>query len=201
MNGSRNVYNDFGANDVIAWSHTLQLSILALLSPTSYSLSRWTRNCVTRLVAHLRVAWAQCVYDYYFPNMPYYRRHAITLQWSSHYTSNFNCIKICGARRCLIINTPSGAVTLTVGDSTSGTAMYEPNQFCMNCGIVDDNAGPIRFSSPIGRNLNDGDSIILLVRPNTTQSVSVQGTVRYAITLQWSSHYTSNSIASNLWGP
>ena len=63
-------------------------------------------------------------------------------------------------------------------------AMYEPNQFCMNCGIVDGNAGPIRFYSPIGRNLNDGDSIILLVRPNTTQSVSVQGTVRYAITLQ-----------------
>ena len=40
-------------------------------------------------------------------------RYAITLQWSSHYTSNFNCIKICGARRCLIINTPSGAVILT----------------------------------------------------------------------------------------
>ena len=82
--------------------------------------------------------------------------------------------------------------TLTVGDSTSGTAMYEPNQFCMNCGMVDDNAGPIRFSSPIGRNLNDGDSIILLVRPNTSQATSVQGTCRYAITLQWSSHYTSN---------
>ena len=86
--------------------------------------------------------------------------------------------------------TPSGAIT--VGDSTSGTAMYEPNQFCMNCGMVDDNAGPIRFSSPIGRNLNDGDSIILLVRPNTTQATSIQGTVRYAITLQGSSHYTSN---------
>ena len=85
-----------------------------------------------------------------------------------------------------IVYVPQGTTpgTLTVGDTTSGTAMYEPNQFCMNCGIVDGDAGPIRFYSAIGRNLNDGDSIILLVRTNTTQSVSVQGTVRYAITLQ-----------------
>ena len=34
---------------------------------------------------------------------------------------------------------------------TSGIAeMYEPNQYVMNCGIVDPSAGPIRFSfSPI----------------------------------------------------
>ena len=62
--------------------------------------------------------------------------------------------------------------------------MYEPNQFCMNCGIVDPDAGPIRFGSPIGRNLNDGDSIILLIRPNSVADVSIQGTCRYAISLQ-----------------
>ena len=73
---------------------------------------------------------------------------------------------------------------LQVNVGTGTTGMYEPNQFVMNCGIVDDNAGPIRFSSPIGRNLNDGDSIILLVRPNTSSATSIQGTVRYAITLQ-----------------
>ena len=85
-----------------------------------------------------------------------------------------------------IVYVPQGTTpgSITIGDTTSGAAMYEPNQFCMNCGIVDDNAGPIRFSSPIGRNLNDGDSIILLVRPNSTQSSSIQGTVRYAISLQ-----------------
>ena len=36
--------------------------------------------------------------------------------------------------------------------------MYEPNQFVMNCGVVDPSAGPIRFTSPVSRNLNDGDS-------------------------------------------
>ena len=34
----------------------------------------------------------------------------------------------------------------------------------MNCGTVDPTAGPIRFSSPISRNLNNGDAIVLLVR-------------------------------------
>ena len=35
----------------------------------------------------------------------------------------------------------------------------------MNCGVVDPSAGPIRMSSPISRNLNDGDKITLLIRP------------------------------------
>ena len=34
------------------------------------------------------------------------------------------------------------------GRSNSGS-MYEPNQFVMNCGVVDPSAGPIRMSSPI----------------------------------------------------
>ena len=37
-------------------------------------------------------------------------------------------------------------------DSTAVADMYEPNQFVMNCGIVDPTAGPIRFSSPVSRN-------------------------------------------------
>ena len=45
-------------------------------------------------------------------------------------------------------------------------------------------AGPIRIGSPIGRNLNDGDSIVLIVRPNSTADASIQGTCRYAISLQ-----------------
>ena len=77
--------------------------------------------------------------------------------------------------------TPGG---ITIGSSTAGTAMYEPNQFVMNCGIINPDAGPIRISSPLGRNLNDGDSIILLVRPNSTADASIQGTCRYAISLQ-----------------
>ena len=62
--------------------------------------------------------------------------------------------------------------------------MYEPNQFVMNCGVVDPSAGPIRFSSPVARNLNDGDSIYLLIRNVLANSISYQAVVRYAITLQ-----------------
>ena len=62
--------------------------------------------------------------------------------------------------------------------------MYEPNQFVMNCGVVDPSAGPIRFTSPVSRNLNDGDSIYLLIRNPLANSISYQAVVRYAITLQ-----------------
>ena len=62
--------------------------------------------------------------------------------------------------------------------------MYEPNQYVMNCGIVDPDAGPIRFSSPISRNLNEGDAIVLLVRHTLAGPMDIRGTCRYAITLQ-----------------
>ena len=66
---------------------------------------------------------------------------------------------------------------------TSGIAeMYEPNQYVMNCGIVDPSAGPIRFSSPIARNLNSGDAIQLCLVSDADTNINVNGTVRYAIT-------------------
>ncbi len=74
--------------------------------------------------------------------------------------------------------------------STSGSAtgsLYEPNQFVMNCGIVDPTAGPIRFSSPLSRNLNSGDSIYLIVGSNPAQPTTsniIVGVASYAITLQ-----------------
>lgn len=78
--------------------------------------------------------------------------------------------------------TPVG--TLTIGTS-SNTEMYEPNQFVMNCGVVDPNAGPIRFSSPISRNLNNGDAIYLVVLgTHEGGTVGIRGTARYAVTLQ-----------------
>ena len=76
-----------------------------------------------------------------------------------------------------------GNITVNIVTGTGG--MYEPNQFVMNCGVVDPSAGPIRFSSPVARNLNDGDSIYLLVRnTNNTTAVTYNAVVRYAITLQ-----------------
>lgn len=70
--------------------------------------------------------------------------------------------------------------------TTSGSPIVEPNQFVMNCGVFDPNAGPLRVSSPVSRNLNSGDQIVLLVRPisGTTPNTTVfTGVVRYAITL------------------
>jgi len=79
-----------------------------------------------------------------------------------------------------IVYVPQGT---TLGNlNIDGSAMYEPNQFVMNCGIADSTAGPIRFSSPLSRNLNDGDSIVLAVRSQVSQVLN--GVVRYAITLQ-----------------
>ena len=63
-------------------------------------------------------------------------------------------------------------------------SMFRPNQFVMNCGVVDPSAGPIRMSSPISRNLNDGDKITLLIRPTLDgAATTVSLVVRYAITL------------------
>ena len=62
---------------------------------------------------------------------------------------------------------------------------YLANQFVMSSGVIDFDAGPTRIRSPISRNLNSGDRIILIL---ATTSASVQSVVhaqtRYAITLQ-----------------
>jgi hypothetical protein len=70
----------------------------------------------------------------------------------------------------------------STSSSVSGS-MYEPNQFVMNCGLVDPSAGPIRFRSVLSRNLNSGDSIYLVVGTVDGQQV-VDGVASYAITLQ-----------------
>ena len=87
-----------------------------------------------------------------------------------------------------LVYVPQGTAPGGINIATSATSpgMYEPNQFVMNCGVVDGTAGPIRFGSPLGRNLNDGDAIYLLVRPIPTGSglnISIAATVRYAISL------------------
>ena len=70
--------------------------------------------------------------------------------------------------------TTVGSINVTT--SASATGMYEPNQFVMNCGIADPTAGPIRFSSPVARNLNDGDAIALVVRHTNSAARTVMGT-------------------------
>ena len=84
-----------------------------------------------------------------------------------------------------LVYVPQGTTpgTLNITAAATAPAMYEPNQFVMNCGIVDANAGPIRFFTPLSRNLNDGDTIYLLIRPTGLDPLDLHGVVRYAITL------------------
>ena len=69
-------------------------------------------------------------------------------------------------------------------DGQSQHSLYEPNQFVMAAGHVDPNAGPVRISSPISRNLNSGDQIILIVGTAYQGNIEVNGVAEYAITLQ-----------------
>jgi len=71
---------------------------------------------------------------------------------------------------------PSGTV--------NGNPMYEPNQYVMNCGVCDPDAGPVRFSSRISRNLNSGDRLYMVIGSASSTDTIVNGVVRYAVTLQ-----------------
>ena len=87
-----------------------------------------------------------------------------------------------GARVCPQ-GTTAGALNVATAGATP-SSMYEPNQFVMNCGVIDPTAGPIRIYSPISRNLNDGDKISLLIRPTLDGAATIISLcVRYAITL------------------
>ena len=120
---------------------------MALLSPASDSLSSLDSKLRHSAYAHLRVARAQCVYGFYFRTsgdalLPLSLTTLLCVMLSPssdhHITPQiYISYEICGARRCSIPFTPSGRV------GTGG--MYEPNQFVMNCGVVDPSAGPIRF--------------------------------------------------------
>lgn len=80
-----------------------------------------------------------------------------------------------------LVYVPQGTIP---GSLALNASMYEPNQYVMNCGVVDPSAGPIRFSSPVSRNLNSGDSIYLLIGGVSYSATdNYYGTVRYAITL------------------
>ena len=80
---------------------------------------------------------------------------------------------------------PNALFSVTGNVNTVGS-MYEPNQFIMNCGVVDPTAGPIRFRSPLSRNLNSGDAIYLIIGKTAgpTNSPQVFFVSRYAVTLQ-----------------
>ena len=80
-----------------------------------------------------------------------------------------------------LVYVPQGTQAGSLNITNVGISLYEPNQFVITCGISDPTAGPIRFYSPLSRNLNSGDAIYLLVANQSTDVPSVCGTVRYAI--------------------
>ena len=91
--------------------------------------------------------------------------HAVPLYWALVYVPQGT--------------TPGALNVATTGDETS---LYELNQFVMNCGLADPDAGPIRIWSPLARNLNDGDRILLLITHTNSAAVGVFAVSRYAIT-------------------
>ena len=83
-----------------------------------------------------------------------------------------------------LVYVPQGTTPAALNIATTGadTSLYEPNQFVMNCGVSDPQAGPVRFWSPVARNLNDGDRIVLLVSHGSSTAIDINALVRYAIT-------------------
>nr|QIR82177.1 capsid protein [unidentified] len=83
-----------------------------------------------------------------------------------------------------LVYVPQGTTpgALNIATSADETSFYEPNQFVMNCGLADPDAGPIRVWSPLARNLNDGDRILLLCTHVNSASLTIYALSRYAIT-------------------
>ena len=96
---------------------TSSLLFLALLSPALVASLAGLETASLRLNAHLRVQPAHCVYDFYFRpclTVDLTTLLCVTLSPSNdhHITPQIQLHQICGARRCSIINTPSGRVIL-----------------------------------------------------------------------------------------
>ena len=85
-----------------------------------------------------------------------------------------------------LVYVPQGTSPSPLSVATAASsALYEPNQFVMNAGIIDPSAGPIRISTPVSRNLNSGDTIYLIMKAiDQAAGTVIAGVVRYAITLQ-----------------
>ena len=84
-----------------------------------------------------------------------------------------------------IVYVPQGTTPNPLALGTGSYAsLYEPNQFVMNCGVMDLDAGPARVATPLSRNLNSGDSIYVILANPAGAAMQLQTVVRYAITLQ-----------------
>ena len=53
--------------------------------------------------------------------------------------------------------------------------LYEPSQFVMAQGMIDQDMGPNRIRSSVSRNLNEGDQIVFLIATDDTTSFKIAG--------------------------
>lgn len=77
-----------------------------------------------------------------------------------------------------LVYIPEGAVTSALFPNS--TTLFTPSNYVLASGISDGNAGPIRISSKLRKNLNANDQIYLLTATAQAGSSWV-GLVRYAI--------------------
>ena len=81
-----------------------------------------------------------------------------------------------------IVFVPEGynANPMFQGSTNLQGSIYEPNQFVMGCGYIDPEAGPIRITSRVARNLQSGDSVALVIGSRLAV-VNYTGVLSYAI--------------------
>lgn len=89
--------------------------------------------------------------------------------------SNDNALPIFWA----LVYIPEGVTTTSLFPTAS--TLFEPSAYVLSSGVADPNAGPIRISSRIRKNLNAGDQIYLLTASNQSNQALFLGLVRYAI--------------------
>lgn len=77
-----------------------------------------------------------------------------------------------------LVYIPEGAVTSALFPNSD--TLFNPSNYVLASGVADSDAGPIRISSRLKKNLNANDQIYLLTASPTSGS-TLLGLVRYAI--------------------
>ena len=77
-----------------------------------------------------------------------------------------------------LVYIPEGAITSALFPNS--TTLFQPSNYVLGSGVSDGNAGPIRISSRLRKNLNANDQIYLVTATAQASSQWV-GLVRYAI--------------------
>ena len=78
-----------------------------------------------------------------------------------------------------LVYIPEGAVTSALFPG-NGSSLFQPSNYVLASGVNDPNAGPIRISTKIRKNLNANDQIYLITASGNADADFI-GLVRYAI--------------------